>query len=153
MSLEEFKISEIEIAYRPKLKASERPKVSKAHEAYNLLLRCWDENKICLIEEFKIVLLNRGNRVLGVMHVAQGGMEGVLIDPKIIMATALKGAATSIVLAHNHPSGKLEPSKQDIRLTNRIVRAGDLLGIKVVDHLILTDDGYYSFSKDGILGV
>ena len=102
-------------------------------------------------EEFYVILLNRANKVLGWYKVSEGGMSGTVVDPKLIFSIALKGLACSIVLAHNHPSGNLQPSSQDITLTKRLKAAGELLEIPVLDHLILSNEGFYSFSDEGMM--
>ncbi len=107
--------------------------------------------KMEFIEQFKIILLNRGNKVLGIYEVSTGGRAGTIADPKVIFAVALKGAAASIILAHNHPSGSLKPSQADVNLTRKIKSGGDILEIPVLDHLILTTDSYYSFADEGVM--
>ena len=144
-------VAEVEVSYRPKFKASERPRVSSSLEVYKLFINQWNRDKIELLEEFKIMLLNRNNRVLGIANISSGGVSGTLVDPKIVFSIALKGNASSIVLAHNHPSGNLKTSEADIRLTKKLVQAGLLLEIPIFDHLIITNYGYYSFADDGMM--
>jgi DNA repair protein RadC len=146
-----FQVSEIEISYRPKFKASERPRITCSKDIYEILSQSWDMNKIDLLEQFKILLLNRGNKVLGIYEVSTGGMAGTITDPKLIFGTALKGCASSIILAHNHPSGNLKPSQADINLTRKVKDGGNLLDIAVLDHLIVTSEGYYSFADEGLI--
>lgn len=146
-----FKVAEIQLSYRPKYKASERPTITRSLDAYEILKASWSEDKLCFIEEFKVILLNRVNRVLGIYHVSSGGIAGTIADPKLIFMAALKGSASSIILSHNHPSGNLKPSKVDLQLTNKIVEGGKLLDISVVDHLIITSEGYLSFADEGLL--
>lgn len=102
-------------------------------------------------EEFYIILLNRANKVLGWYKVSEGGMSGTVVDPKLVFSIALKSLASSLVLAHNHPSGNLKPSNEDINLTKKLKEAGALLEIPVLDHLILTTDGYFSFGDEGMM--
>lgn len=141
------KIAEISISYLPKFKMSELPIVSSATDAYNILWENWDD--IVYVESFKIILLNRANRVLGIVSISTGGVSGTVADPKNIFQSALKANASSLILAHNHPSGNLQPSQQDIELTKKIKAGGKLLDIAVLDHLIITDSSFYSFSDDG----
>jgi DNA repair protein RadC len=89
--------------------------------------------------------------VLGVVDISQGGLSGTVADPKVIFAAALKSCASGIVLAHNHPSGKLDPSREDIALTNKIKAGAELLDLKVLDHLIISKDSYYSFADEGMM--
>ncbi|MBS1918261.1 MAG: JAB domain-containing protein [Bacteroidetes bacterium] len=146
-----YQIDEVELIYRSKMKASERPKVLSSKEAYEFLKENWNADRINLQEEFKILLLSRASKVLGIYNVSSGGITGTLADPKLIFSTALKATACSIILAHNHPSGNLKPSQADESLTQKCKQAGDLLDIKVIDHLIMTDEGYYSFADEGMI--
>jgi DNA repair protein RadC len=147
----QFKVSEIEISYRPAFRLSEKPRVSSSDVVYRILDQHWDHNKLELVEEFKIMLLNRQNRVLGVLNVAQGGFSEVIADPKVIFSAALKACASGIILSHNHPSAELRPSEADIKLTRKMVEGGKLLGIEVHDHIIISAYGYYSFMDEGMM--
>ncbi len=102
-------------------------------------------------EEFWLLLLNRANHVIRVEKVSQGGVAGTVADPKIIFNVALAHLASAVILAHNHPSGNRRPSQADISLTRKLRDAGTLLDLPVLDHLIFTDDGYYSFADEGTL--
>ena len=103
-------------------------------------------------ESFYIILLNTSNRLIKTVRVSEGGISGTVVDSKKIFKIALDCYATGIILSHNHPSGNLSPSSSDEILTKKIVDAGKLLDIKVIDHLIIGGDGYYSFSDDGMMG-
>lgn len=146
-----FCISEVQLSYTPKFKRSELPIISEARDAYHILLEHWDLNTINLIEHFYVLLLSRSNKLLGIYEVSKGGFAGTVVDPKIIFIAALKGCASSIILAHNHPSGNLKPSQSDISITKRLIEAGHILDIPVVDHIIVTEDGYLSFAEEGLL--
>jgi len=98
-----------------------------------------------------VILLNRGNRVLGIISISQGGMTGTVADPKLIFVAALKAAASYIILVHNHPSENLKASTEDIRLTKKLVEGGKLLDILVVDHLIIAKNSYFSFCDEGLI--
>lgn len=98
----------------------------------------------------KLILLNNANRVLGICIVSQGGITDTVVDPKLIFSTALKANATCIMLCHNHPSGNLRPSEADVKITNQCKRAGELLEIRVLDHIIISSE-YYSFADEGII--
>ena len=102
-------------------------------------------------EEFWIVLLRRDNSVISKQAVSSGGVSGTVADPKVIYKKALDKMASGIVVAHNHPSGNLQPSEADIRLTRKLKEAGMLLDIQFTDHIIFTDKGYFSFAEEGIL--
>lgn len=144
-----YKVAEIELSYRNIVRISDRPKVKTSRDAYNVLLESWDKNKIEFIEQFKIILLNRASRVLGIYEVSSGGVTGTLVDPKIVFAAALKSNSSSIVLAHNHPSSNIQPSTEDINLTRKLKLGGSYLEINVLDHIIVTLTGYYSFVDEG----
>ncbi len=142
-------ISEIKISYNPKLKTSELPKVSSSEDAFNVILHQWED--IHYRESFAIILLNRANKCLGFTFISKGGLSGTVADPKVIFQTALKANASSIILVHNHPSGNLQPSQNDINLTKNIVKAGKLLELQAIDHLIVSDDAYFSFADEGLI--
>lgn len=144
-----FKIAEIEIIYKRNTLDIERPFIKSSKDAYHLLHAQWDSNKIELIEQAKILLLDTSLKVLGISDISTGGITGTVVDPRIAFVTALKSNATQIILAHNHPSGNTKPSYADEKLTKRMQEIGKLLEINVADHLIIGNQGYYSFS-DGL---
>lgn len=145
-----YNLAEIEVSYKTKVKASERRLITSSKDVESVLREIWSYN-IELKEEFYILLLNRANKVLGWYKISEGGTVGTVVDPKLIFSIALKALASSIILAHNHPSGNLRPSDQDIMLTKKMKESGILLEIPVLDHLILTTEGYYSFGDEGIM--
>ena len=98
-----------------------------------------------------MLLLNRANKVLGIFQASSGGVTGTVADPKLILVAALKSNASSLVISHNHPSGNLKPSRQDEELTMKIKEAAKFLDIRLLDHLIVTPEAYYSFADEGIL--
>jgi DNA repair protein RadC len=151
MSISNILVSDIEITYRPKLKISKMPFIKTAQDAYGIVYHRWDKGKIQFIEQLKVMFLNRSNRLLGIYEVSSGGISETVADPKVIFIAALKCCATSMILVHNHPSGNLSISKPDERLTKKIKEAGKLLDIEVLDHLIITSEGYVSFAEDGLL--
>ncbi|WP_316821498.1 JAB domain-containing protein [Pedobacter gandavensis] len=132
-----FKVAEIEISYKPSYKVAERPQISSSNDAYEIFIQHWSMSKIELVEEFKILLLNRRNRVLGVVHISSGGFSGTIADPKIIFAAALKACASGIILCQCHPSGEPDPSREGIVLTSKLKDGGVLLDLKILDHLII----------------
>ena len=145
-----YNLAEIQVSYSTTVKANERRKITTSKDAESVLREIWSDN-IELKEEFYILLLNRANKMLGWYKVSEGGIAGTVVDPKLVFSVALKGLACSIVLAHNHPSGNLQPSSQDITLTKRLKQAGELLEISVLDHLILSNEGFYSFADEGMM--
>ena len=102
-------------------------------------------------EVFAVMFLNRSNKINHYEIISEGGITGTVADPRIILKKALEHDAVSIVLCHNHPSGNLKPSRQDQELTNKIKEAAQYFDIKVLDHIIVSDEGYYSFADDGML--
>ncbi len=102
-------------------------------------------------EVFAVLFLNRANKILHFEIVSSGGLTGTVADPRIILKKALETGATSIVLSHNHPSGSLKPSRADEELTQKIRQASMYLDIKVLDHIIVSDEGYFSFADEGLL--
>jgi len=146
-----FMVSEIKVSYQPKFKASERPKINQSKDAYNILFNNWDQGRIEMNEQFFILLLNRANKVIGMTEISSGGFSGTLVDPKLVFGIALKSCASGIILCHNHPSSNLKPSQSDLSLTRRLVEAGKLLDLLILDHIILTKRGYFSFGDEGLL--
>jgi DNA repair protein RadC len=117
------------------------------------LRTAWDENKLELQEQFNVLLLDNGCRALGIFEIGMGGIDYTPVDIRLIFATALKARATRLVLAHNHPSGTLKPSNADKDLTKKIQLAGQLMDIKIADHLIITRNDYYSFADNGLIPI
>jgi DNA repair protein RadC len=145
-----FKVAEIEVTYKNKVNPSDRPKIIRSQDCYELLKSVWSD-KIEYVEEFYVVLLNRANRVLGFSRISEGGLTGCVVDAKRVFQCALKANASSIILTHNHPSGQTQPSEADIQITKKIKTAGDYLEITVIDHIIVTPYAYYSFADEGIM--
>lgn len=102
-------------------------------------------------EVFAVVFLNRANKVMHHEVISEGGITGTVADPRVILKKALEHDAVNIILCHNHPSGSIKPSRQDEELTQKIKEAARYLDIKVMDHIIVSEDGYYSFADEGIL--
>jgi DNA repair protein RadC len=144
-------VAEIDIIYRTKVKPSERPRIGGSKDIYSLLLSKWNMNCIELQEEFKVLYLNRANKVLGIYNASSGGITGTVADPRLILAVAVKCCASNLILSHNHPSGSLKPSQADEQLTLKIKEAARYLDIGVIDHVIISSEGYYSFADEGLL--
>lgn len=144
-----MKISEIKIAYSSNLK--KRVRIKTSEDAYKAFKSIWNDSTIELREEMKIVLLNRDNVLLGAYTVSIGGVASTVADKRLMFGVALKANASGIIIAHNHPSGNLEPSTTDRELTIEIKAVGRLMDILLLDHLIITKDGYFSFSDQELL--
>ncbi|MCK5694056.1 MAG: DNA repair protein RadC [Bacteroidales bacterium] len=102
-------------------------------------------------EEFWLLMLNRANRVLGKYKVSQGGLSGTVIDTRIILKKALDILASSIIVCHNHPSGNKQPSDADLKITEKLKKAAEMLEIKLLDHVIIADKSYFSFADEGLI--
>ncbi|WP_273565866.1 JAB domain-containing protein [Maribacter halichondriae] len=143
------KANEIKISYKNNGSRNQL-KINDSRDANKIIMDSWDRDSIELYESFKVVFLNNGNIVKGICTFSIGGLTGTMVDIRLIFATALKSLSTAIILTHNHPSGVIIPSKADIQLTKRIVKAGNLLDIRVLDHIIVTPHGsFYSFANEG----
>lgn len=143
------KISEIQLYYRNE--SVEYIKIKDSSSAFQILLNCWNQGTIELQEEFKCLFLDRDNKVLGIYSLSKGGTAGTVVDVKLLMVAALKTKANAIILAHNHPSGNLEPSIKDRDLTKKIQMASKFLDVQLLDHIIVTRRSYFSFADEGTL--
>tara|TARA_R110002051_G_C8719857_1_gene496526 strand:+ start:1356 stop:1793 length:438 start_codon:yes stop_codon:yes gene_type:complete len=137
-------IKEIKLIYSKN--EVENIKITDSNSAYKILINNWDMDTIELQEEFKVLLLNRANHVLGIYPLSKGGVSGTIVDVKLLLAAAIKANASGIIIAHNHPSGNLKPSESDIKLTRKINEAAKLLDLNLLDHIIVTKCSYYSFT-------
>jgi DNA repair protein RadC len=144
-------IAEISISYKPII--TKIKKITSSKDAYDVLYPFFDENTIALQEHFMVMFLNHSNQVLGVYPVSKGGISGTIADVRLILGVALKCAASSIILAHNHPSGNLTPSTADEMLTLKVKHAGEYMDITLIDHIIVTPirSKYFSFLDEGRL--
>jgi DNA repair protein RadC len=141
-------VAEIKVSYSTK--NSQKEKITSSDKAYSLFLNSWSKKTIELQEEFKVMMLNNSNEVLGIYSMSKGGITGTVVDVRLIFAVALKCNATAIILAHNHPSGKLKPSDNDLSITKKIKSGSNILDINLLDHLIVTKNGHYSFQENGM---
>lgn len=145
-----MKVREIEISYSHPVPYAERQKITSSTEAIKVLKWAFAD---CmeLKEKFVILLLDRANTVKGIHELSVGGVAGCTVDLKILFAIACKTLASGVILCHNHPSGNLKPSPEDLRITKKIVEAGKLLDISVLDHIIITEAGSVSLSEEGLM--
>ena len=144
-------ISEIKVSYSHSVQKNDRVTISNSQDAHEVLRKVWDHDLIELQEEFKVLLLNRANQVLGIYDVSKGGTNGTVVDVRLILAVALKCNASAIILAHNHPSGSLASSGADKAVTKKIVGGGKLVDIVVLDHLIITQNAYFSLADERMI--
>ena len=144
-------VAEIELIYKPAI--SEKPIIKSCLEAYHVIRSFIPENTIALKEHMVVLYLNQAQRVIGAYKVSEGGLTSTVGDLRLIFSAALKSVATAVIVGHNHPSGNLQPSHQDIALTLKLKEAGRLMDIKLMDHLIISpvEGQYYRFADDGML--
>ncbi len=144
-----MKISEINVSYVNEHIG--KIKASSSRDAYALALDNWNMNTIELQEEVKVILLNRANGLVGIYSLSKGGISASVVDIKLVLSVALKAVASNMIIVHNHPSGNLKASEVDINLTNRLKKAAQTVEINLLDHLIISKEGYYSLADEGDL--
>jgi DNA repair protein RadC len=145
--------AELTVSYQVTPDWSSLPVIGSSEDAYKAIYPFFDPHTIALQEHFIVCYLNRANKMVGVYHTSSGGITHTVADPRIILGVALKTAAVGVLLSHNHPSGNLKASNADIEITKRLVEAGKLMDISVLDHLIVTpEEGrYLSFADHGMI--
>ena len=145
----DYTVGEVELTYKSTSKT--RSKIYSSEDAYKVLLPTYKEGTICYKEYFKVLFLNQSSQILGYTLISEGGITETCADVRVILQAALLTNSVTIILAHNHPSGSMKPSRQDMEITKQVKDAAQLMRIKVLDHIILTDTGYYSFADEGQL--
>jgi len=141
-------VNEIQIINYPK----NLGKITSSNDAYKFLTEIWETNTLSVNEQFKVLFLNNSNIIHGYKTISIGGITQTVVDVRIILSLALKTLSTAIIVAHNHPSGKLKPSHADIKITEKLSKAAEYFDIAVLDHLILSPfDDYYSFADEGLI--
>ena len=145
----DYTVGEVELTYKSTSKS--RSKIYSSEDAYKVLLPTYKEGTICYKEYFKVLFLNQASQVLGYTLISEGGITETYADVRVILQAALLTNSVAIILAHNHPSSSMKTSRQDMEITKQVKDAAQLMRIKVLDHLILTDAGYYSFADEGQL--
>lgn len=146
-----YRVSEIGIHYKYKVPYKDRVNIPSSSVAYEVLKLTWDQNKIELMEQFKILLTDNKSNALGLVDIAGGSINACIVDPRLLFSAALKAKASGIILSHNHPSGNVVPSEFDKKLTEKICQGGEILNIAILDHLIVAPHDYYSFADNGIM--
>jgi len=140
-------VAALEIGRRRKLsEVLDKPQIKGSNDVFELMHPTLADIPH---EEFWAILLNRANKVISTQKISQGGISGTVIDTRLIMKVAINQLASSIILCHNHPSGNTQPSAQDKSITNKLIEAGKIMDIPVLDHIIVTDRGYFSFADEG----
>jgi DNA repair protein RadC len=146
----ELHAAEVKLIYRSKIPASKRMQIKTSRDAFRIFLEHWNMDTIEHHEEFKVMLLNNKNEVLGIADISKGGITSTVTDPRIVFQYALKAHATGIIVAHNHPSSNPTPSESDVSITKKLYEAGNILSITLLDHIILcADSTYYSLADEG----
>lgn len=147
--LKDHHIAEVKMSYSPKIDIKTAPLITGSDYATRCFIESWED--VQYIERFKVMLLNRANKVKGIITVGMGGTVACAVDAKIILQAALLSNSSGIIIAHNHPSGNLIPSEADKKITNTIKQACNFQDITLLDHLIITENGSYSFADEGLL--
>jgi DNA repair protein RadC len=143
-----LQVAEIDILYKKKKKGT--TKIKESREAVEIFRKVWEPD-LNFRERAYVMYLNRANNVMAVQNISFGGLDGTVVDNRILFGTALKMLASGIILAHNHPTGNLQPSQIDKNLTKKVKEGGALLDIVLLDHVIITEDSYTSFADEKIL--
>jgi DNA repair protein RadC len=151
IQLSMFDVAEVELIYKSKVPPSQRRKITCSIDAKEVFMENWNPDTLQYFEEFKVLLLNRSNAVLGILAASKGGVSGTVTDIRIILTAALKSNSSGFIICHNHPSGNLNPSESDSKITQKLKEAGNIMDIQLLDHLIISNEGYYSFADQGLL--
>jgi|694.fasta_scaffold27792_6 DNA repair protein RadC len=141
-------VSEFSVKYSTNFNPSNAFKITSPITAAKLLRDIWEDD-LNHVERFYLLSLNRANCVIAWSLISLGGMSGTVADGKVIFQKALLSNAHGLILAHNHPSGQLQPSQADLSLTQKMVEFGKFIDLPILDHIILTQHGYYSFGEEG----
>ena len=128
----------------------ERVKITSSQDSADYIRQFYSDD-IEIFESFFILLLNRQNKTIGYAKISQGGVAGTVVDAKIILKYIVDTLASAVILCHNHPSGNLNPSTQDLEITKKLSQAAKLVDSQVIDHIILTPDSFYSFADNGLI--
>lgn len=145
----DYKVAEVELSYRYRVPNKDRKRVLGSNAAYKILRENFSDETIDHKETFKVLYLNQDCQVLGCSTISEGGITKTMADVRLILQGALLTNATALILAHNHPSGSIRPSREDDVLTRKIVEAANLMDIQVTDHIILTSENFYSYGDEG----
>lgn len=130
------------------LTPGEKIKISNSTDAHNILSKLFSEDTLAWTEEVILLAVNKANEVYGWYRLSQGGTTGTVLDPKVVFSILLNAGASGFIVSHNHPSGSLKPSQQDINITKKLFNAGDFLDITLLDHIIITPNGSYLSMAD-----
>lgn len=123
-------------------------KITKAKQAYQLIEPIFQD---LIHEEFHVIFLNRSNRLISIEFISSGGFSGTVVDGKQLFKLALEKRAQTMILCHNHPSGELKPSEEDLKITKRLKEFAKIIDLSILDHIIFADNGYFSFAEEGVM--
>lgn len=144
-------LAEVKLSYKSKVSPKERLSIKSSLDAFTAIRPLFSDDSIEHLEKVVLLVLNRANKVLGWMLLGTGGISACVVDVRVVMQVAINSNASGIILAHNHPSGNLKASQEDINITKKVKEAAKLFDINLLDHLIVTTDGYYSLSDEGLM--
>ena len=151
IQLSMFGVTEVMLTYKSKIRPSDRTKITCSRDALDSFKENWNHDTLEYFEEFIVLLLNRSNAVLGLIPISRGGVSGTVTEVRIVLQSAILTNASGLIVCHNHPSGNLNPSESDTKITKKIKEAGNIMDIQLLDHLIITNEDYYSFADQGPL--
>lgn len=146
-----FYAGEVKAIYECKTSITALPILKSSKDAYNYIKDKYVPESINYFESFYVIFLNRSNRIIAHQQLGQGSITGCILDVRMLISTATIFASVGVVLVHNHPSGSTKPSDADIALTKKVKEGLKLVDIQVLDHLIITDETYFSFTDEGML--
>lgn len=147
--LDQIPLAEIKLQYHKEVATKDRLKIQDSRQAAEILRALWNSETLELQEQFKILYLNNYNQIIGFYPHSQGAITGTIVDIRLILAGALQCGAVAMIIAHNHPSSNTKPSQSDKDLTEKINQATKVMDIRLLDHIILTKDDFYSFADEG----
>lgn len=142
-------VNEIKLSYSRK--GNSEKLVSCSRDSVDVFRQHFDSDEMDYRESFFALYLNQANKVLGIRKISESGISSTVVDVRIIMQAALLCNASAVILAHNHPSGNLKPSQEDLKITKQISDGGKLLNIQLLDHLIISQNSYFSFADESLL--
>ena len=149
--MKEYESYMSEITLKYKASGVVTTQIKGSNDSYQLLKQMYDEDTLEYCESSIVIYLNQANRSIGWQKLSQGGISGTVVDVRMILVTALNCGATGIIVSHNHPSGALKASEQDDTLTKKLNEACKIMDLRLLDHVIVTSKGYYSYVDEGKL--
>lgn len=147
----DFKVAEVQLTYKNRIPYKDRQQITGSETAYHIVKAQFPDETIDYRESFKVIYMNRSNHVLGCLTVSEGGPCSTAVDVKLILQGALLTNAHGVIMAHNHPTGNLQPSTPDKFMTDKIRQALTIMDINLLDHLIITRENYFSFVDEGVM--